>query len=178
VVADHPPTDPKEKDMTELQSPPRRSHTAKAILGLLLAIAMVGVFATAGAAEDTGSPRSGQLHVTKECHEFTGLPGGFCTITGSNLNAIDPGMKVVYTDPAVVGNVLSSDLFVDGPGDNDAYGHVDLTLGTFTGPLTLSGGTGRFRGFHATITVTCDTPAGSPCAWDGPYSFTPPGHDQ
>ena len=78
--------------------------------------------------------------------------------------------------------MLSSDLYVDGPGNNDAYGHValDVTPGPaqFSGPLTLSGGTGRFSGFHATITVTCDTPAGSPCAWDGPYSFTPPGHDK
>ena len=122
--------------------------------------------------------------MTKECSEFSGLPGGFCTITGSNLNAIDAGMKVVYTNPAVVGTALSSDLFVDGPGNNDAYGHVDLNLDPnapippFSGPLTLSGGTGRFSGFHATITVTCTLPAGSPCAWDGPYSFTPPGHDK
>jgi hypothetical protein len=160
--------------MTELQSPQRRSFTAKAIFGLLLAVVMVGAFATAGSAENTGTPRSGELHVTKECSH---IAQGYCTITGSNLNAMDPGMNVVYTNPHVVGNVLISDLFVDGPGNNDAYGHVDLTLGTFTGPLTFSGGTGRFRGFHATITVTCDTPAGSPCAWDGPYSFTPPGHD-
>jgi len=163
--------------MTELQSTQRRSFTAKAIFGLLLAVVMVGAFATAGAAENTGTPRSGELHVTKECSEFSGLPGGFCTITGSNLNAIDPGMKVIYTNPAVVGTVLSSDLFVDGPGNNDAYGHVDLTLGTFTGPLTFSGGTGRFSGFHASVAVTCTT-AGTPCAWDGTYSFTPPGHDK
>ena len=160
--------------MTELQSPQRRSFTAKAIFGLLLAVVMVAAFATAGSA----SPRSGELHVTKECSEFSGLPGGFCTITGSNLNAIRPGMKVIYTYPAVVAAVLSSDLFVDGPGNNDAYGHVALTLGTCTGPLTFSGGTGRFSGFHATVTVTCTLPAGSPCAWDGPYSFTPPGHDK
>ena len=166
--------------MIELQSPQRRSFTAKAIFGLLLAVVMVGAFATAGSAENTGTSRSGELHVTKECHEFSGQAGGFCTITGSNLNAIRPGMKVIYTNPTVSGTtppVLSSDLYVDGPGNNDAYGHVDLTLGTFTGPLTFSGGTGRFSGFHANITVTCDTPAGSPCAWDGPYSFTPPGHD-
>ena len=112
--------------MTELQSPQRRSYTAKAIFGLLLAVVMVAAFATAGSA--TGSPRSGQLHVEKECSQFSGLPGGFCTITGSNLNAIDPGMKVVYTNPHVVGTVLSSDLYVDGPGNNDAYGHVDLDL--------------------------------------------------
>ena len=162
--------------MTLLQSPQRKSLTAKAVFGLLLGVVMVAVFATAGSA----SPRSGQLHVTKECSENTGLPGGFCTITGSNLNAIRPGMKVIYTNPTVSATtppVLSSDLYVDGPGNNDAYGHVDLTLGTFTGPLTFSGGTGRFSGFHANITVTCDTPAGSPCAWDGPYRFTPPGHD-
>ena len=160
--------------MAELQSPQRKSLTAKAIFGLLLAVVMVAAFATAGSA----SPRSGELHVTKECSEFSGLPGGFCTITGSNLNAIRPGMKVIYTNPAVVAGVLSSDLYVDGPGNNDAYGHVALTLGTFTGPLTFSGGTGRFSGFHATVTVTCTLPAGSPCAWDGPYSFTPPGHDK
>jgi hypothetical protein len=163
--------------MTLLQSPQRKSLTAKAVFGLLLAVVMVAVFATAGSA----SPRSGQLHVTKECSENTGLPGGFCTITGSNLNAIRPGMKVIYTNPAVKNGVLSSDLYVDGPGNNDAYGHValDVTPGPaqYSGPLTFSGGTGRFSGFHADITVTCTLPAGSPCAWDGPYSFTPPGHD-
>ena len=103
--------------MTELQSAQRRSHTAKAIFGLLLAVVVVAA-ATAGAAKNTGNPRSGELHVTKECHEFSGQPGGFCTITGSNLNAIRPGMKVVYTNPHVVGSsppfVLSSDLYVDG----------------------------------------------------------------
>ena len=85
--------------MTELQSPQRKSFTAKAIFGLLLAVVMVAAFATAGAAENTGTPRSGELHVTKECSEYSGQPGGFCTITGSNLNAIDAGMKVIYTNP-------------------------------------------------------------------------------
>ena len=54
--------------MTELQSPQRRSFTAKTIFGLLLAVVMVAAFATAGSAENTG-PRSGQLHVTKECSQ-------------------------------------------------------------------------------------------------------------
>ena len=51
--------------MSEPQSPQRRSFTAKTIFGLLLAVVMVGAFATAGSASPT--PRSGQLHVTKEC---------------------------------------------------------------------------------------------------------------
>ena len=45
--------------MTELQSPQRKSYTAKTIFGLLLAVVMVGAFATAGSAENTGTPRSG-----------------------------------------------------------------------------------------------------------------------
>src|SRR4029077_20124247 len=88
---------PKETVMTELQSPQRRSYTAKTIFGLLLAVVMVAAFATAGSAENTGNPRSGELHVTKECSQCSGQAGGFCTITGSNLNAIDAGMKVIYT---------------------------------------------------------------------------------
>ena len=58
--------------MPELQSPQRRSLTTKAIFGLLLAVVMVAAFATAGSA----SPRSGELHVTKECSEFSGSPVG------------------------------------------------------------------------------------------------------
>jgi hypothetical protein len=160
--------------MTELQSPQPKSYTAKAIFGLLVAVVMVAAFATAGAAENTDTPRSGQLHVTKECSQYSGQPGGFCTITGSNLNAIDPGMKVVYTNPTFAFPNLISDLYIDGPGNNDAYGHVTLNAVTWIGSLTLSGGTGRFSGFHANVVVDC-TPAGSPCTWDGPYSFTPPG---
>ena len=41
---------PKEEVMAELQSPQRKSYTAKAIFGLLLAVVMVAAFATAGSA--------------------------------------------------------------------------------------------------------------------------------
>jgi hypothetical protein len=168
---------PEEKVMTELQSPQPKRYTAKAIFGLLLAVVMVAAFATAGTAENTGTPRIGWLHITKECHEFSGQAGGFCTITGSNLNAISPGTKVVYTNPSFAQGVLSSDLVVDGPGNNDAYGHVQLNLTTWLGPLFFSGGSGQLSGFHAAVLVNCK-PAGSPCTWDGPYWFTSPGHDR
>ena len=158
--------------MTELQSPQRKSYTAKIIFGLLLAVVMVAAFATAGSA----TPRSGdQLHVTKECSQYSGLPGGFCTITGSNLNAIRPGMKVIYASAADFTTLtLDSNLVLDGPGNNDAYGHVVLDLSTGLGILTFTGGTGRFSGFRANVNVTC----AATCAWDGSYSFTPPGHDK
>jgi len=67
--------------------------------------------------------------------------------------------------------VLDSDLVIDGPGRNAAFGHVVLHLQTLTGVVTLSGGTGRFAHFHAgPLTVAC--PKFPDCSWDGPYSFT------
>jgi hypothetical protein len=164
--------------MTELQSPQRRSYTAKTIFGLLLAVVMVAAFATAGAAENTAAPRSDQpLHVTKECLGNPFNPGNFCTITGSNLNAIQPGMKLIYTDAAgpIAGGTdfgYDTDIVLDGPGNNDAYGHVVLSFLTGQpGTITFSGGTGRFQGFQARAAVTySDT-----WHWDGTYSFTPPG---
>ena len=63
--------------------------------------AVSGLAATASGNEGTArpavaaslpaSPRSGDLHVTKDCSEDTGLPGAFCTITSSNLAAIEVG---------------------------------------------------------------------------------------
>jgi len=160
---------------TELQSPQRRSYTAKSIFGLLLAVVMVGAFATAGSAENTGTPRSGELHVTKECSQYSGQAGGFCTITGSNLNAIDAGMKVIYTNAADFVTLTSdTDLVLDGPGNNDAYGHVTLDLVTFTGVVTFSGGTGRFSGFQAIVDVSVTgTYPNQVWHWDGTYSFNP-----
>jgi len=159
--------------MTELQSPPRSSFTAKAIFGLFLAVVMIGAFATAGSAQSTGIPRSGELHVTKECSQYFGQAAEFCTITGSNLNAIDAGIKVIYTSAAGATG-LDSDLVLDGPGNNDAYGHVTLNFATGTGVVTFAGGTGRFSGFHARVDVTYN----GVWHWVGTYRFTPPGHDQ
>jgi hypothetical protein len=149
----------------------------KAIFGLLLALVATGAFAVAGSAGSTGSsPRSGALHVTKNCggqHPYTGAAGDFCTITSSNLNAIKPGSRVVYASAAnLATGVLDSDLVIDGPGHNTAFGHVVLSLSTLTGVVTLSGGTGEFTHFHAEpITVAC--PRFPECSWDGPYTFSP-----
>jgi hypothetical protein len=144
--------------------------TTKATLGLLLAAVMAGAFAVAGSA----SPRSGELHVTKNCSHYTGAAGSFCTITSSSLNAIKVGSRVVYASAAdPTAGLLDSDLVIDGPGNNSAFGHVVLDLSTLSGVVTLSGGTGKFTHFHAgPITVAC--PAFPDCSWDGPYSSSPP----
>jgi hypothetical protein len=142
----------------------------KATLGLLLAAVVAGAVAVAGSA----SPRGGELHVTKNCRDYHFAAGDFCTITSSNVNAIKVGSRVVYASAAdLTAGLLDSDLVIGGPGNNNAFGHVVLDLHTLSGVVTLSGGTGSFRHFHAgPLAVAC--PAFPDCSWDGPYSFNPP----
>ena len=143
----------------------------KAVIGLLMAAVAAGALAVAGSADDgRSSPRSGELHVTKDCTGYEGLAGQHCTIKTSSLPAIKRGSKVIYASAADPNTgQLNSDLIIDGPGNNDAYGHVVLDLATFTGTVTLSGGTGKFCRFQARVAVT---PLGWPdFAWDGTYTF-------
>lgn len=139
---------------------------------VVLAFAAAGVVTTAGSASST--KRSGALHVTKECSQYQGAAGEFCTITSSNIPAIKRGMRVVYAsaiDPTT--HVLDSDLVLDGPGGNAAFGHVVLDATTFTGVVTFSGGAGRFSHFHTgPLDVAC--PEFPACSWDGAYDFSPP----
>ena len=150
----------------------------KTIPGLLLAVVGAGAFAVASFAGNAGAaPRSGELHVAKECSEYHGVAGEHCTITWSNLKAIKGGSNVVYAQGANFGTLtLDSDLVIDGPGDNTAFGHVVLNLVTSSGSITFSGGTGVFSGFHASVGVTYN-PVEGLWHWDGTYSFTPPGQD-
>ena len=117
------------------------------------------------------SSRSGALHVEKECSEYTGQAGSFCTITSSTLEAIKPGTRVIYASAAVP-PLLDSDLLLDSPGDGDniAFGHVVLDIPTGQGLVTISGGTGKFKRFQASVVVS--RLVGRTFAWDGTYSFS------
>jgi len=120
-------------------------------------------------------PRSGPLHVTKNCLGYTRLAGSFCTITSSNLEQIEVGTRVVYTSDFVP-PTLDTDLVLDtpGPGNNAAFGHVVLALAAGVGTVTLSGGTGKFTHFTANVVVTrIGDPALRNWSWDGTYSFDP-----
>jgi hypothetical protein len=140
---------------------------------LVLAVVAAGVVATTGSAKDS-TGRTGALHVTKECSQYNGTVGSFCTITSSNVNAIDAGMRVVYL-AAPAGGVLDADIVLSSAHGSAAHGHVLLNLATKQGHVSFAGGTGRFTWFHADAAVTVDS-AGV-WHWDGTYSFTPPHQD-
>jgi hypothetical protein len=139
------------------------------IVGLLLAIVVTGAVAAASsAANSDSSPRRGALHVTKECSEHTGQAFDFCTITSSNINALTAGSKVVYLQAPGASSLDSDIVIVVGPGKY-ALGHVTLDGATGTGEVTISGGIGPFKSFHAKADVS---PLGGPdFAWDGRYRF-------
>jgi len=132
----------------------------------------LGVMAAARDATDDGqdSPRAGTFHAHKNCAEYSGLGGGFCTLTESTLKQIPVGTKVVYASAATA-TALSSDLMLVPPnaGNSVAFGHVELNRVTRTGILTFSGGTGKFQHFSANVTITFLYPLN--WAWDATYSF-------
>jgi hypothetical protein len=155
--------------MTKMQSQRQRRFNPKAIFGLLLAVIVAGAFAVASSAENAGSsPRRGDLHVTKECSQFTGLADSFCTITSSNLDAIRAGSRVVYLQAAAATSLDSDVVLVVEPG-NYALGHVTLDFTTGLGQVTFSGGAGQFSSFHAKVNVSHLD--GNNWAWDGKYRF-------
>ena len=124
----------------------------------------------------SASPRTGDLYVTKECSQNAGLVGQFCTITSSNVDAIEVGSRVIYlTARGPAG--LDSDVILEppGPGNNRAFGHCTLIAPVRL--CTFSGGTGKFTHFQATAAVSL--PLGGPgrpnFSWTGTYSFSP--HD-
>ena len=118
------------------------------------------------------SERSGALHVTKECSAYTGQAGSYCTITSSSLKQIAVGSRVVY-EKAKGATSLDTDVILQPPGRGKsvAFGHVVLSLVTASGHATFSGGTGKFRHFHASVAISHLT--GKSWAWDGTYSFDP-----
>jgi hypothetical protein len=126
------------------------------------------------ASQAGNSPRNGALHLTKECSQNNGEAGSFCTITSSNLKAIDVGSKVIYAEARGAAGLDTDIVLRTRRGNNSAFGHVTLSLATRSGVVTLSGGTGQFRGFEASVIVTFN-PVTHLWYWDGTYSFNPPG---
>jgi hypothetical protein len=136
----------------------------RAGFGLLLVVVAAGALAVASAASD----RSGSFEVEKECSQYTGLEGSFCTFTSSNLEAAPAGSKVVYLQPAD----LASDVILDppGPGNTKAFGRCELD-DEGNGTCAFDGGTGKLKHFRATLAVTNVDWVN--WIWEGSYSFDP-----
>jgi hypothetical protein len=135
-------------------------------LASVVAIGAITAMSIAPAVSAT--PRSGELHITKDCTGYTGLAGQTCTITASNVRAIPDGTRIVYAS-GVVNGVLDSDMTIEaGPG-NVANGHVTLDLSALSGDVELSGGTGKFTHFQASVAVA--HAGGDLWTWDGSFDF-------
>jgi hypothetical protein len=140
---------------------------------LMLAAGITAVSALARAGQPGKSPRSGALHVTKQCFDppYEGKVGQFCTIRTSNIPAIKPGMKVVYLAAADLDKgMLDSDLAL-GSGQGTALGHVIVGLTTGSGRVTFTVGTGRFSRFRANAVVSPVQGEAGVFRWDGRYRF-------
>ena len=120
----------------------------KRAVALVSAIAIAVIVASAGSA--VHSQQSRALHVTKECSEYHGAVGEFCTITSSNVRAIKPGMKVVYLAALPPSGMLDSDLVLSSGNGGAALGHVALDLGAAQGRVSSRSGPAGSPGFTPT----------------------------
>jgi hypothetical protein len=154
----------------ERQMEVRRSFAATGAAAVVVAVALL--VGASGAFAGEGSPRSGSLYVTKECTQYNGAAGAFCTITSSNVPWIRAGMKVVYSD-AFTSTGLDTDVILSAGHGSVAYGHVILDATGSVGTVTFEGGTGAFRTFHGSADVAYmpDGPTGYDYSWIGTYSF-------
>jgi hypothetical protein len=156
-------------------------------LALLVASGCSGNDATAPLSADrrllsvvsrsASSEREGTFHGVKECSGFTGGAGSFCEIQLSNVRQIPTGSHIIYLNPAAVFTPTGTDVILaDLPqGTNAAFGHCALNAAIGRGLCTFSGGTGKFKQFRASFTVS----APKDLSWqlDGPYSFGDDGEE-
>jgi hypothetical protein len=109
--------------------------------------------------------------ITKECSQYTGGAGSFCTITSSNVPFIRAGAIVFYDQAAgIPAGLLDSNVVLDAGHGNRALGRCTLDNQTGLGLCTFSDGTGNLAGFHARFDVTPPTD-GLNWHWSGTYSF-------
>ena len=124
-----------------------------------------------GAASISASERNRRLHVEKDCSDYNGAAGQFCTITFSNLSEIKVDSTVVYDQAAgIPSGLLDSNVVLDAGNGDRAVGRCTLDFATASGLCTFSDGTGQLTGFHARVDVSYL--GGYNWAWDGTYSFS------
>ena len=102
-----------------------------------------------------------------------------CVITSSDVGFLPVGSVITYLQPGDLTTPAGSDVVVTRPHRHGAvFGNCALSPVTGGGVCVLSGGTGMFRRFHATLAVSY-VPGGdgNNFAWVGTYSFGQDGDD-
>ena len=151
-------------------SEPARIRHVFASKRLLLLVGAAVLALSAFVPSVAASPRSGDLQITKECSEYTGQAGSFCTFVSSNIRAIPSGARIYYASAAGATSLDTDVVIVAGPG-NAATGHCTLDFLALPGLCTFLGGTGQFIHFQAWASVSVD--GTGLWHWDGAYSFSP-----
>lgn len=134
----------------------------------LLVVAASVLAVTASAQSSRPNHRTRPFHLTKNCGEYQGGIGSYCTVTSSNVAAILDGSRIFYAQ-APGPEALDSDVILYAGRGNTATGHCRLVFATGTGLCTLFGGTGTLDGFHARVDVS--DLGGNNWAWNGTYRF-------
>ena len=150
---------------------------AKVSLFALTLIGLAVLAPSATIAEEPGA-KSGSLRIRKECRDYSGEAGAFCTITASNIPAIPVGAKVLYDQAAgIPANMLDSNVVLDAGNGNWALGRCTLDLLSGVGLCTFSDGTGSLAGFEARVDVA-PPEDGINWTWRGTFQFNNPGRVQ
>jgi hypothetical protein len=158
----------KEREMTF------KTLTPIVVIPLVPVVALTLALVTGSTSVSAFPERTRALHVTKECLQWHGAAGEFCTITSSNLARIKVGTRIYYDQPAgIPAGLLDSNVVLDAGYGNRAVGRCTLDLSTGLGLCTFSDGTGRFAGFNARVQVTPPSPEQKDWRWEGTYSFDP-----
>ena len=134
----------------------------------LLVVAASVLAVTASAQSGAANHRTRPFHLTKECSEYSGGIGAYCTVTSSNLAAIRVGARIFYAQAGAPDGSLDSDVILYAGRGNTATGHCAVDPAG-SGRCRLSGGTGTLDGIRARVVVS--HLGGPDFAWDGTYRF-------
>jgi hypothetical protein len=147
----------------------RKTATRVLVTATSLAVIAAAILAVAASAQ----PGQRQyhpvkpFHLTKNCDNYFGGIGEYCTVTSSNLPALADA-KIFYMQEAGATSLDSDTVIYAGSG-NSATGHCSLDFTTGLGHCSIFGGTGTLEGLHASVEVSYIS--GNDWAWDGTYRF-------
>src|SRR5262245_29743688 len=125
----------------------------------ILAVVAGLVTGLAAAAPALAAPSPTDIHIVKDCSDYTGETPSFCTISGSDMDAWPPGAKVWYQGPVLTNTYfLSSNVLIDAGNGTTATGYCmfDSRATEQAGLCTFWKGTGGLAGFTAILHVSID----------------------